>query len=151
MIDFRDCKRLVFQPSIRTSYVIQSSLISIFTSFNLLLQIEEPTIHLLKSSMEAVAWKHANRIVKPTILRNIQSISVLDLDHNSIYFDRKSIFLGGMTKAKLNYMLKEGDITQQQFDQFHESAHIFLEILWSIFKTSFQLTMKLYAVVSGWM
>ena len=30
-----------------------------------------------------------------------------------------------MTKAKLNYMLKEGDITQQQFDQFHEGAHFY--------------------------
>ena len=79
---------------------------AIFTNFNLLLQIEEPNIYLLKLSMKAVAWKLANRIVKPTILRNMQSISELDLDDNSIYLARKSIFLGGMTKAKLEYMLK---------------------------------------------
>ena len=82
-----------------------------FTNFNLLLQREQPTIHLLKSSMKALATKLAARIIKPVVLRNVFSVKKIDLSDDSVFIDVKSIFLGGATKAKLNRLLKEGDIT----------------------------------------
>ena len=49
--------------------------ISIFTNFNLLLQREEPTVHILKASMEHLGRKLDTRIIKPTAMRGISPIS----------------------------------------------------------------------------
>ena len=96
--------------------------ISIFTNYNLLLQHEEPTIHLVKSSMEALARKLAARIIKPVVLRNVSSVKEIGLSDDNIFIAVKSIFVDGTTKAKLDRLLKEGDITQDQYNRFHEGA-----------------------------
>ena len=57
--------------------------ISIFTNFNLLLQREEPTIHLLKSTMEAPAKTIAAQIIKLVQLRNVSSIKEIHLSDDS--------------------------------------------------------------------
>ena len=51
---------------------------SIFTNFNLILQREEPTLHILKSSIERIGRKIANRIVKSSFLKNITSVAEID-------------------------------------------------------------------------
>ena len=65
--DFRDerFQRLhgwFCNPLLEPALLFNQASISIFTNFNLLLQREEPTIHLLKSSMEELARKLACRI-----------------------------------------------------------------------------------------
>ena len=100
---------------------------SIFTKFNLLLQHEEPTVHILKVSMEHLGGKLATRIIKPTALRGISSISDIDLIDDFIFIELKSIFLGGTTKATLNILLSEGDISQHKHDSFHTGAHLYFK------------------------
>ena len=95
--------------------------ISIFTNYNLLLQREEPTIHLVKLSMEVLARKLAARIIKPVVLRNVSSVKEIGLK-DDIFIAVKSIFVDGTTNAKLDRLLKEGDITQDQYNRFHEGA-----------------------------
>ena len=101
--------------------------ISIFTNFNLLLQREEPTVHILKASMEHLGKNLATRIIKPTVLRGISSISDIDLTDESIFIEPKSIFLGGTTKATLNRLLSEGDISQHKYDSFHKGAYLYFK------------------------
>ena len=62
--------------------------------------------------MEARARKLAARIIKPVVLRNVSSVKEIDLSDDTIFIDVKSIFLGGNTKAKLNRLFNEGDITR---------------------------------------
>ena len=112
--DFRDerFRRLNYWFSNRhlePALLFNQCAISNFTNFNLLLQREQPTIHQLKSSMKAT--KLAARITKPVVLRNVFSVKEIDLSDDSVFIDVKSILLGGATKAKLNRLLKEGDIT----------------------------------------
>ena len=49
--------------------LLKHSAIQMFTSFNLLLQREDPSIHLLLAAMESLSRKLANRIVKPNAMK----------------------------------------------------------------------------------
>ena len=51
-------------PSLEPAFLFTQATISIFTNFSLLLQREEPTLHILKLSIERLGRKIANRIVK---------------------------------------------------------------------------------------
>ena len=99
-------------PFLEAALLFNQCATSIFTDFNLLLKRKELTIHLLKSSMEARVRKLAARIIKPVVLRNVSSVKEIDLSDDTIFIDVKSIFLGGTTKAKLNRLFNEGDITR---------------------------------------
>ena len=77
--------------------------------------------------MEHLGRKLATRIIKPTALRGISSISDIDLTDDSIFIESKSIFLGWTTKATLNRLLSEGDISQHKYDSFHTGAHFYLK------------------------
>ena len=72
--------------------------------------------------MEALARKLAARIIKPVVLRNVSSVKEIGLSDDNIFIAVKSIFVDGTTKAKLDRLLKEGDITQDQYNRFHEGA-----------------------------
>ena len=101
--------------------------ISVSTNFNLLLQHEQPTVHILKASMVHLRRKIATRIIKPTALRGISSISDIDITDDSIFIELKSTFLGGIPKATLNRLLSEGVISQHKYDSFHTGAHIYFK------------------------
>ena len=112
-------------PLLEPEILFTQATISIFTNFNLLLQCEEPTLHILKSSIQRLGRKIANRIVKPSFLKNITSVADIDLTEESVLLDPKTIFLGGTTKATMNRLLNNGDITQATYDQFHKGVQLY--------------------------
>ena len=124
---FRRLNRWFNDPLLEPALFFTQAAISIFTNFNLLLQREEPTVHILKASMEHLGRKLVTRIIKPTALRGISSISDIDLTDDSIFTEPKSIFLGGTTKTTLNGLLSEGDISQHKYDSFHTGAHLYFK------------------------
>ncbi len=77
--------------------------------------------------MEHLGRKLATRIIQPTALRGISSISEIDLTDDSILIEPRSLFLGGTTKATLNRLLSEGDISQHQYDSFHTGAQLYFK------------------------
>ena len=112
-------------PLLEPALFFSQAAISVFTNFNLLLQHEQPTVHILKASMVHLRRKIATRIIKPTALRGISSIPDIDFTDDSIFIEPKSTFLGGIPKARLNRLLSEGDISQYKYDSFHTGAHLF--------------------------
>ena len=99
--------------------------ISTFTNFNLLLQCEEPTLHILKLSIKCLGTKIANRIVKPSFQKNITSVADIDLTEESVLLDPKIVFLGVTTKATVNWLLNNDDITQPTYDQFRKGVQVY--------------------------
>ena len=97
-------------PLLEPAFLFTQTTISIFTNFNLLLKREEPTLHILKLSIERIGTNIADRMVKPSFLKNITSVADIDLTEESILLDPKTIFLGGTTKATMNQLLNNGDI-----------------------------------------
>ena len=63
-------------------------------------------------------------MVKPSFLKNITSVADVDLTEVSILLDPKTIFLGGKTKATMNRLLNNGDITQATY-QFHKGVQLY--------------------------
>ena len=112
-------------PLLEPAFLFTQATISIFTNFNLLLQREGPTLHILKSSIERFGRKIANRIVKLSFLRNILSVTGIDLTEESFLLDLKTIFFGGTTKSTMNRLLKNGDITQATYNQFHKGVQLY--------------------------
>ena len=60
-------------------------------------------------------------------MRGISSISEINLTDDSIFIEPKSIFLSGTTKATLNRLLSEVDISQHKYDSFHTGAHLYFK------------------------
>ena len=102
--------------------MFQNAAIPIFTNFNLLLQRDEPCIHLLKPSIENFGRRIANRIIKPHAMQNISTVSELDFGDEFIFKDKKDLFLGGTTKATLNCLLSYGDISDTNYDKFYDAV-----------------------------
>ena len=90
-------------PWLEPALLFQTSVIAIFTHFSLLLQRDEPSIHLLKPTMESLGRKLAGCIIiKPAVLQNTSTLLELDWDKKDIYKDPKSLFIGFTTKCVLN-------------------------------------------------
>ena len=107
-------------PFLEPAFSFTQATISVFTNFNLLLQRKEPTLHKLKLSIERLGRKIANRIVKSSFLKSITSVPDIDLIEEPILLDPKQFSLEVYTtKATMNQLLNNGDITQATYDQFH--------------------------------
>jgi hypothetical protein len=79
-------------PLLEPSLLFNAAAISIFTSFNRLLQREEPTIHILMASMEHLGRKIANRIIKPEVMQSVSSVTKIDLNDDAIFIDAMQIY-----------------------------------------------------------
>ena len=76
----KDSKDLKKSSLLEPALLFLSSAIPLFTHFNQLLQREEPTIHILKSAIHGLRKKVAKRIMLPTKVREVSSISEIDLN-----------------------------------------------------------------------
>ena len=105
--------------------LFHSLAIYLFMDFNLLLQREEPTIHILKSAMEKLGKKLAKRIMIPEKLRDISSITDIDLESPDNFKGAKILYVGTVTKNTLTELLNEGDITAPQHKNFYDAAYYY--------------------------
>ena len=80
-------------PLLEPCMLFLSSALLLFTHFNQLLQREEPTIHILKSSMESLGKKLAKRIMLPIKVKEISSISDIDLDDPENFMNTQDIYV----------------------------------------------------------
>ena len=102
--------------------------IQLFTQFNKPLQRSEPKVHVLRTSRLTRAKKIANHIVNPEILVSAKPTD-LDLNDEEMFIEHQNIYLGGTTKATLNKLLNEGDITQTKYNKFFYTAHCYFKSL----------------------
>ena len=104
-----------------------SSAMSLLAHFNLLLQREEPTIHILKSAVQNLGKTLATRIMIPKKLRDISYISDIDLESPDNFKDTNTLYVGTVTKNTLTKLLNEGDITALQHKDFHNAAYYYFK------------------------
>ena len=100
-------------PLLEPCMLFLSSALPLFTHFNQLLQREEPTIHILKSAMESLGKKLAKRIMLPIKVKEISSISDIDLSNSENFRNTQDMYVGVLTKNMLKRKLDEGDITEK--------------------------------------
>ena len=115
--------------------------IPIFTNFNYFYKVKNPLSIYLNHPL---ARKLAARIIKPVVLRNVSSVKEIDLSDDTIFIDVKSIFLGGTTKTKLNRLLNEGDITQDQYSRSHDDAQCHFRDALAYIQEKFPITNEVF-------
>lgn len=120
-------------PLLEPALLFQTNAISMFTNFNMLLQRDEPSIHLLKPAMESL---------KIPVLQESPSAFHVNLNDNSVYKDDTSIFLGMTTRATLNRLLSQGDISDDDFKKFHTAVHSYFKDSLIYMKTKFPINDK---------
>ena len=114
-------------PLLEPALLFLSSALPLFTHINQLHQREDPTIHILKSAIEGLGEKLAKRIMLPTKIREISSISETNLNGPENFMDTQDIYLGALTKNMLKKFLHQGDISQKQYKKFHDAAHYYFK------------------------
>lgn len=72
----------------------------------------------------SLAKRIASRFIKPDILQRMDVTTEL-LDNDANYLPCSEVFIGLITKSKLNTLLNEGDITQHQWDTFMQAVVAF--------------------------
>ncbi|KAK6324660.1 hypothetical protein J4Q44_G00040020 [Coregonus suidteri] len=97
-----------------------------FTSFNLLLQREQSSIFLLHDEMVKFARKLCSKFMVPAALQCHEEPCEIAFKEKANHLPGRKLNIGFTTRAKLNRLLDEGDITPQQVDSFHEAVLCFL-------------------------
>ena len=75
--------------------------------------------------MENLGKKLAKQIVTPEKLKDISSISDIDLESPYNLKDTKRLYVGTVTKNTLKKLPNEGDITVQQRKDFYDAAYYY--------------------------
>ncbi|XP_048008269.1 uncharacterized protein LOC125243045 [Megalobrama amblycephala] len=97
-----------------------------FTSFNLLLQREQSSIFLLHDEMVKFVRKLCSKFMVPAALQGHEEPCEIAFKEKANHLPGRKLNIGFTTRAKLNRLLDEGDITPQQVDSFHEAVLCFL-------------------------
>jgi hypothetical protein len=88
--------------------------IPLFTTFNKLLQSDEPLVH---DTVTKFARTLGNRAFKATVIKSTaSSLGDIDMSDSEVYIPHQSIYLGGMTKTSLQKLLKEGDKSERSYN-----------------------------------
>ncbi len=97
-------------PVTEIALLFNQATIPLFTTFNKLLQSEEPVIHIVHEKVTTLAKTLGNRIIKANVMQET-AIAEIDLADPEVFKARKSIHLGGTTKFTLQRLLNQGDIS----------------------------------------
>ena len=124
--EFVDARVQRLQKAFEVVLFFHHASIPLFTSFNMLLQSNEPLIHNVLDSVLRLGKKLGNRIIKTNITRE-SKLTDINLEDQSIYIAVQSIHLGGMTKFRLQKLLSEGDITERKYNEIFVAAQAYFK------------------------
>ncbi|KAL7868500.1 hypothetical protein SRHO_G00098840 [Serrasalmus rhombeus] len=96
-----------------------------FTSLNLLLQREKPSVFLLYEEMTNYIRKLCGRFL---LISALQGRAVEDINYTdpSTQLSGQKLNVGFTTRTTLNQLLEAGDVTPQQGESFHQAVLAFL-------------------------
>lgn len=113
-------------PQAEIHLLVISSILPIFTHFNLQMQREDPCIHLLYPAIKSLCKRIAQRIVKPEVLVSTSPLNIELADCNT-YLSTDDIFIGAVAKNKLKAALDNGDMTERQVDNVRSGVLEYLK------------------------
>ena len=126
-------------PLTEVALLFHHASIQLFNNFNKLLQSNEPIIHMFHASIEKLARNLANRIIKPQVVRDTP-ITELNLSDPTIYKPKASIYLGGLTKFKLQKLLNDGDVSERDYSAVFDAAQAYFKTAFNYILTKFPVS-----------
>ena len=110
-------------PMTEIYLLFYQSVLPIFTCFNLLLQREDPCIHLVFDQCEKLLSKLMGRFVLTTALSAASSPKKVDYLNNQL--SDRDIFIGFITRQTLLKLVNEGDCTPTESKKFFHGVRAF--------------------------
>ena len=110
---FKRLQKAFLNPLTEVCFLFHHASISLFTNLNMLLQSDEPLVHILHESVIKLAKKLGNHI-ESSFMKD-SCITDINLTDQSIYMEVQSIHLGGTSKFLLQKLLNNGDIHIEAF------------------------------------
>ncbi|XP_076854994.1 uncharacterized protein LOC143509955 isoform X3 [Brachyhypopomus gauderio] len=96
-----------------------------FTSLNLLLQREKPSVFLLYEEMTKFIRKLCGRFLHISALQG-RAVEDINYTDPSTQLSGQKLNVGFTTRTTLNRLLEAGDVTPQQGESFHQAVLAFL-------------------------
>ena len=103
----------------------------IFMNYNRFFQRNDPLPHKVLPMTNSLACKIAGRFILHDKLHSDIRINLIENEDN--YVSLKDIFLGLMTKSKLNDFLENGDVSEVQYKKFIVGAIEFYQTINKVF------------------
>ncbi|RXN16530.1 hypothetical protein ROHU_027475 [Labeo rohita] len=113
-------------PMTEVYLLFYQATIPVFTSLNLLLQRENPSIFLLQDEMIKFIRKLCSKFILPTVLQSHHKPEDIPYVDKENHLPGNKLSVGFTTRARLNHLLDAGDITAHQVDKFQTAALKFL-------------------------
>ena len=106
-----------------TFIILFISALNVFTTYNKFLQRSDPLSYKLYPVTEDLVRRLVVRILTPQAIKN--GVSLESLNDSTCYFPLEKVFCGFSTKNLMDKMLREGDITQTQYNTCLRDAQAF--------------------------
>ncbi|XP_060769617.1 uncharacterized protein LOC132878008 [Neoarius graeffei] len=123
---FRRLRAAFSDPMTEVYLLFLQACLPTFTTFNLLLQREQPSIHLLHDEMQKFIRKLCSKFMVPTALQDCEQALEISFKEKATHLPGRKLNIGLTTRGKVNKLLEEGNITPQHVEKFHEAALAFL-------------------------
>ena len=95
-----------------------------FTSVNLLLQREDPTIHLIADATKEFLKKLLSKYVQLQAIADVENITDVDII-SSNHLSHSQVTIGFVTRNRLQHLLDAGDITNNDQKKFFHGVMAF--------------------------
>lgn len=101
------------------------SVLPTFTSINLLLQQEYPNIFLVAKAIRRFLKQLLSKFVTIRAIKASADITEVDFGNTDNQLDDKNIFIGLVTKQKLQKLFNDGDISELSKKKFYKAVRLF--------------------------
>ncbi len=112
-------------PMTEVYLLFYQSVLPTFTRMNLLLQREDPNIHLVADSIRVFMRKLLSKFVTIQAIKAEDDVTLVDFQNSANQLDDSAITIGMVTKQRLRKLLNEGDISAYEQKKFYRAARAF--------------------------
>ncbi|XP_041482851.1 uncharacterized protein LOC121429723 isoform X2 [Lytechinus variegatus] len=114
---FKRLQQLFSDPMTELHLMFYQATLPAFTNFNLLLQRQSSSVHLLHKQMHLYIRKLMSKFIKPEKIKDVR-VSDIQYQSQENQLPDSKLTIGFTTRATLNRLLEGGDISQTQVKKF---------------------------------
>ena len=112
-------------PMTEAYFLFYQAVLPTFTNVNLLLQREDPTIHLIADAIREFLKKLLSKFVKLQAIAGIENITDVDFANSSNHLSDSQVTIGFVTRNRLQHLLDAGDISINDQKKFFQGVKAF--------------------------
>ena len=124
---FRRLSQLFGSPITEVYLLFYQSVLPLFTHFNLLLQREDPCIHILHSQCMELLRKLLVKFVRVAVIKATTHQTEIDYNNKDNQLPDSTLFIGFTTRQKLQKLEREGDISPLEVKKFIDGVRKYYE------------------------